>query len=212
MPRVVKKAEERKKEIINAARELFREKGRQKVTMQELMNKLNIAKGTIYHHFTSKDELLEAIVEDLIDEELARKKKLMNSRRFKILNALEKLQLFITQDTMAQDNEAILENLHHSQNADMHAKQLGRYLIKLAPLLASIFEEGGEEGIFKTDHPLECAEFLLAGFQFLTDTGFYPWTQPQLIRRVKAFSSLAEDLLGTPKGTLAFLNERLSGA
>lgn len=75
MPRIVKKAEDRKKEIIGAARQLFREKGHENLTMQELMDRLNIVKGTIYHHFGSKNDLLEAVVEDLIDEELQKKKR-----------------------------------------------------------------------------------------------------------------------------------------
>ena len=74
MKRTVKKASERRGEIINAARELFQTKEYEKVTMQELMDKLNIAKGTIYHYFSSKEELLEAVVEDLVDEELKKKK------------------------------------------------------------------------------------------------------------------------------------------
>lgn len=206
MPRIVKKADERKQEIINAARELFQEKGWENFTMQQLMDKLSIAKGTIYHHFASKDDLLEAIVEDLIDEELLKKSKLMQRRSFKKLNALDKLRTFVTRDTLAEDNQDILDNLHHPKNAEMHARQLGRYLIKLAPLFAIIIEEGCREGVFQTDHPLECAEFMLAGFQFLTDLGFYPWTEAQLIRRIQTFSSLIEDLLGADRGSCSFLN------
>ena len=208
MPRIVKKADDRKREIIGAARELFREKGHENLTMQELMDKLNIAKGTIYHHFGSKNDLLEAVVEDLIDEELQRKKELIESRHFKKLNALEKMKQFVAQDTLAEDNENILESLHHPENAEMHAKQLGRYILKLAPLFAAIIEEGCGEGVFKTRHPLECAEFMLSGFQFLTDLGFYPWTEDQLARRINAFSFVIEDMLGAPEGSFGFLNEK----
>jgi len=208
MPRIVKKADDRKREIIGAARDLFREKGHENLTMQELMDKLNIAKGTIYHHFGSKNDLLEAVVEDLIDEELQRKKELIESRHFKKLNALEKMKQFVTQDTLAEDNENILESLHHPENAEMHAKQLGRYILKLAPLFAAIIEEGCGEGVFKTRHPLECAEFMLSGFQFLTDLGFYPWTEDQLARRINAFSFVIEDMLGAPEGSFGFLNEK----
>ena len=72
MTRIVKKAGERRKEIIRAARKLFRTKEYDKTTMQELMDKLNIAKGTIYHYFSSKEELLDAVVEELVNEELGR--------------------------------------------------------------------------------------------------------------------------------------------
>lgn len=208
MPRIVKKAEDRKKEIIKAARQLFEKKGQKHLTMQGLMSELNIAKGTIYHHFASKEEILEAIVEDLVDEELEKKQALLSSPRVQGLNALEKLRCLVTEDTLADENQAILEALHHHENAHMHAKQLGRYLIMLAPVFASVIEEGCKQGIFSTPCPLECAELMLAGVQFLTDQGFYPWEASDLDRRMNAFPSLIEALLGAPSGAFDFLKER----
>ncbi len=207
MKRTVKKPDERRKEIVQAARELFRTKEYDKTTMQELMKKLNIAKGTIYHYFSSKEQLLEAVVADLVDEELKRKKKLMKSRQCINLNALDKFRVLVTTDTMAEENEQILENLHHPGNTIMHTRQLGRYLLKLAPVFAAVFQEGCDQGVFKTEHPLECAEFMLAGFQFLTDVGFYPWNTATLDRRMGAFPSLIEAQLSAPKGAFSFLAE-----
>jgi AcrR family transcriptional regulator len=207
MTRVVKKPDERRREILRAARELFKTKEYDKATMQDLMVKLNIAKGTIYHYFSSKEDLLESVVEDLIDEELKRKKQLLKSRRCRNLNALDKFRILVTSDTMVEENEEILESLHHPGNTLIHTRQLGGYVIKLAPIFAAVIEEGCEQGLFKTEHPRECAEFMLAGFQFLTDVGFYPWSQSQLFRRMKAFPSLIEAQLGAPKGSFSFLAE-----
>lgn len=207
MARIVKKPDERRKEIIKAARELFQEKDYDKMTMLDLMKKLNIAKGTIYHYFSSKEDLLESVVEDLIDEELKRKKRLLNSSQCSNLNALEKFLMLLTTDTMANDNEQILESLHHPGNTLMHTRLLGLYILKLAPIFAKIIEEGCNQGVFKTEHPRECAEYLFSGFQFLTDLGFYPWSQKQLARRARAFPSLIETQLGAPKGSFSFLSE-----
>ena len=207
MTRIVKKPDERRKEIIQAARELFQEKDYDKMTMQDLMKKLNIAKGTIYHYFSSKEDLLESVVEDLIYEELKRKKQLLKSTQGSNLNALEKFRMLVTTDTMAENNEQILESLHHPGNTLMHTRLLGFYIIKLAPIFAAVIEEGCEQGVFQTEHPRECAEFLFSGFQFLTDLGFYPWSQKQLARRAKAFPSLIETQLGAPKGSFSFLAE-----
>ena len=207
MKRTVKKADERRAEILSAARELFQTQEYDKVTMQTLMEKLNIAKGTIYHYFTSKEELLEAVVEDIIHEELRHKEAFMNSQKGHNLNAMHKLKLLITSDTMAEDHEHILDMLHHPSNIRMHARQLGHFLTKLAPLYAQIVAEGCEQGVFATEYPLECAEFILAGVQFLTDVGFYPWSEEQLTRRMAAFPALLEALLRAPKGSFDFLNE-----
>jgi AcrR family transcriptional regulator len=207
MKRIVKKPAERRKEIIQAARELFQEKDYDSVTMQGVMEKLNIAKGTIYHYFSSKEDLLESVVEDLIDEALIKKRELLKSQRCRKLNALDKFRLLVTSDTMAEDHEQILDSLHHPSNTLMHTRLLGHYLIKLAPIFAAVIEEGCDQGVFKTQHPRECAEFLLAGFQFLTDIGFYPWSQNQLDRRIKAFPALIEAQLSAPQGSFSFLAE-----
>jgi AcrR family transcriptional regulator len=207
MTRIVKKPDERRKEIIHAARQLFQEKDYDKMTMKELMKKLNIAKGTIYHYFTSKEDLLESVVEDLMDKELKRKRQLLKGRLCKNLNALEKFKMLVTSDRMSEENNQILENLHHPGNTLMHTRLLGRYIIKLAPIFADVIEEGCDQGVFRTEHPRECAEFLFSGFQFMTDVGFYPWSQRQLARRIKAFPSLIETQLGAPKGSFSFLAE-----
>lgn len=205
MVRIVKKPDERRKEIIKAARKLFREKSYADVTMAGLMKSLNIAKGTIYHYFASKEELLEAVVEDLMAEALEKKQALLKSSRCKEMGALEKFTALILSGSMVEENEEILESLHQPGNALMHNRLLGSFIIKLAPIYAGVIEEGCAEGVFKTEHPRECAEYLLAGFQFLTDIGFYPWGQDHLARRVQAFPALIETQLGAPKGSFSFL-------
>lgn len=52
-----------KDRIIEAARNTFLAKGFSKVTMDELVQQLGISKKTMYQHFHSKDELLDAAVE-----------------------------------------------------------------------------------------------------------------------------------------------------
>jgi len=80
----------------------------------------------------------------------------------------------------------------------MHSRQMANAISKLALLYEVVIRQGSEEGIFQTEHPLECAEFLLAGIQFLTDIGFYPWSQEDLTRRVMAFLALIEAQLNAP--------------
>ena len=150
MARTVKKPEVRREEIIKAARELFQAKDYGKTTMQELIEKLNIAKGTLYHYFSSKQEILEAVVENIVDEELVNREKLISSPELKDLNAIEKIQFLIKKDDLTEENDLILQSLHHPENAEMHTKQLGRYITKLAPLYAKIFEQGCKEGLLKT--------------------------------------------------------------
>ena len=199
-------ADKRRREIIKGARELFRSRDYDSITMQELTGRLNIARGTVYYYFSSKDELLEAVIEDIVSDELARKKMLLSQACDKNLKALEKLKVFITEDEVLHSREKILYSLHNPENALIYSKHLGRYINELAPVYASIFIQGCEEGIFKTDYPLECAEFIIAGVRFLTESGFYPWNEAQTGRRIKAIPFLIEAQLSALAGSLFFLN------
>lgn len=202
MTRTVKKPEERRQEIIAAARVLFQTKEYDQTTMQDVMDALGIAKGTIYYYFKSKEELLEAVIEDLVDTNTAHMQKVVDEASG---SALEKFRLLVTTGNMEEDNEQILEQLHRPGNMGMHARALAVAVQKQAPLYAQLVQQGCEEGVFHTDTPLETSEFFLAAIQFLTDQGFYPWTSETLMRRATAMPLLIERLLNAPAGSFQFL-------
>jgi AcrR family transcriptional regulator len=52
---------EKRKIIILAARQLFAEKGFDKTTVDEIMERANLSKGTFYTYFKSKEELIKEI-------------------------------------------------------------------------------------------------------------------------------------------------------
>jgi AcrR family transcriptional regulator len=205
MVRGVKKAEERRQEIIAAARELFETKDYEKTTMQNVMDQLGIAKGTIYHYFKSKEELLEAVIEHTISEYIAGMQTILDKTEG---NALDKLRILITSGQVADEHVEILEHLHHPGNIGMHTRQLAVTLSGLAPLYANVIQQGCQEGVFQTEHPLESAEFILTGIQFLTDIGIHPWKPEDLTRRVMAFPAMIEAQLKAPKGSFDFLLAR----
>ena len=62
--RVSKEPEIRKQEIIQTARLLFEKQGIAKTTMLQIAEQLSVAKGLVYYYFSSKDELIQAIVDD----------------------------------------------------------------------------------------------------------------------------------------------------
>jgi AcrR family transcriptional regulator len=206
MVRTVKKPEVRRQEIVAAARELFEKQQYEKTTMKDVMDKLGIAKGTIYHYFTSKEDLLEAVVEQTVDEYVTGVQAILNATEG---NALDRMQVLIASGNVAEEHEQILEHLHRPGNIGVHTRQLAVTLLKLAPLYESVIRQGCEEGVFQTEQPLECAEFLLAGIQFLTDMGFYPWSQEDLMRRAMAIPALVEAQLKAPKGSFDFLIEQI---
>src|SRR5699024_5951446 len=53
--------EETVKLILDVATHLFFEKGYDATSLQDIINETKLSKGAIYHHFSSKEEIFEAI-------------------------------------------------------------------------------------------------------------------------------------------------------
>ena len=61
--RVVKKPEERKAEMVAAASKLFAQQGFVRTSVAEIVTAVDVAKGLFYYYFTTKDEMVKAVVE-----------------------------------------------------------------------------------------------------------------------------------------------------
>lgn len=62
-----KAADRRRDQILDAAQALFSTKGFAQTTVDDLVASLRIAKGTLYYHFTGKDDILRAIIDRVAD-------------------------------------------------------------------------------------------------------------------------------------------------
>lgn len=205
--RIVKNAEVRKKEIVKAARYLFQTQSYDQTTVQDIAQDLGIANGTIYYHFPSKENLLEAVIDDIVDEGVERMQ-LMISQSGE--DALNKIRMVISARILTENSDEIVAQLHRPGNYGMYVRVIVAALQKQAPIFTQLIQQGCEEGLFQTETPLETTEFILAATQFLLDPGIYPWKQEELSRRVLAFRSLIETLLKAQPGTFQFLFSNLS--
>jgi AcrR family transcriptional regulator len=202
MVRTVKKPEARRAEIISSAAALFQTKGYENTSMQDVMVDLDIAKGTIYHYFKSKEDLFEAVIYDIVERVTLRMQGIVSTSEG---NALQRLQQLILAGQVAAGKEEILAHLHSSANQIMHLRMLAVAIQQQAPMYAEILKQGVKEGLFTCEHPLECAEFILWSAQSLTDQGIFPWTDADMMRRGMAAPALLEALLHAPAGSFNFL-------
>lgn len=61
--RVVKKPEERRAEMVAAASKLFAQQGFVRTSVAEIVSVVDVAKGLFYYYFTTKDDMVKAVVE-----------------------------------------------------------------------------------------------------------------------------------------------------
>lgn len=206
--RVIKDPEERRNEIMDVAEQLFLTKGYTGTTINAILKKIGIAKGTFYYYFQSKEEVMDAIVMRFIKKGVDAAERVANDPSLK---APEKLfHILMSQNQDDDEKKQMVDQLHHVNNAEMHQKSLVESIIQLTPVITKVIEQGIEEGVFETAYPQESVEFLLVASQFLFDEGIFQWEPEQLRKKAMAFTSVMEKSLGAEQGTFAYIEQLLS--
>lgn len=57
----MRKGDEKRQELLNAAERLFCQKGYEGTSVQDILNAAALSKGGFYHHFASKEEVIHAL-------------------------------------------------------------------------------------------------------------------------------------------------------
>lgn len=145
------------KRIIKSAEKLFLEKGYEDTTIQDIVDDLgDLSKGAIYHHFKSKEEIIDAVSTELyadvnFDDYV---KDQPNG-----LAKLQKLAMLCVGDTKQRDLLASAPSL--MKNPRMLVKGLDEIKNESAPMIMPYIEEGIRDGSIKTTHPRQAAEVFL---------------------------------------------------
>lgn len=143
-----------KRKIIEAARQLFIEKGYQNTSIMDIISSANVSKGTFYNHFTSKEQCLLSIIEETRNEII--------SKRFEVAinGSLSEKEILVKQISLfAKVNRErnlvqIFESLSMSGNKELR-RQLDKFFVYEIDWLAQrLVEVYGEE---IRDISYECA-------------------------------------------------------
>ena len=194
-----KEAEERKKEILDIAEELFTTKGYDNTSTTDILERVGIARGTIYYHFKSKEEILDALIDRIIQGIVGNVKSALSYKA----PAPQKIISFIgaTRVDSAIGKE-ITDHAHKPQNALMHQKMLNSLLAELTPIATGIIKDGIKEGSFSTNYPEETAEMLLIYSSVVFDD-MNEIAEAEREKKVTGFVFMMERLLGVKPGGLS---------
>ena len=198
--RVVKTAEERKNEILDVAEQLFAEKGFDAASTNDIINRIGIARGTLYHHFASKEEILDAIVDRMTRRAIIGAKMIIDDSSLSVLQRL--MGAMHALNIKTETGTEVLEQLHKPQNALLHQKMQERLVKEVVPLYAKLIKEGNKEGIFNSKYPAEAAEMVMIYSNVAFDD-LAELSPKDKLAKGKAFICHTERILGAKEGTLA---------
>lgn len=174
--------------ILEVSQRLFLEKGYDNTKIQDIADELGMTKGAIYHHFKSKEEIMDVLGDTMF----------VNNNPFEIvkkrndLNGLEKMKYVIN---LNQSNEQMIELTNQAlpllENPQILAKMFESNYQYLLPYWLELIEEGQKDGSIKTDQPKELAELLI-----LTDLWMVPSLFPGDVKDIKNRYKFVTIMLG----------------
>ncbi|MWV47208.1 TetR family transcriptional regulator [Paenibacillus sp. HJL G12] len=186
--------EETINQILTVALNLFIQKGYEQTSIQDIINELGgLTKGAIYHHFKSKEEILQAVTDHMfkgVDEMLS------GVRDDKELNGLEKLRKIsrVSLGNPAQ-NEMASAAPNLLRNPKLLAAQIENIFEKGVPFyIQPIIEQGMRDGSIRTDYPRELSEALMILTNLWLNPAVIQATPEMMLRKVRLFDEILKGL------------------
>lgn len=201
MSRIVKTKEERKLEIILIAEQLFIEKGYTNVTTSEISKKANVAKGTLFYHFESKEKLADAIISYQLAPIYKAYEKVSNNPNWSPLKKISWFFLSELEDTL--EHVAPFNYLRNDDNAILRQKLRVAMTLQFVPFITSWLIEGNKNQTWAIETPELMAEFIFTSFHSWVENSLYGDDLSIRNERILFSLPLFNDLLKLPDNTLS---------
>ncbi|MCR2043387.1 TetR/AcrR family transcriptional regulator [Anaerosalibacter massiliensis] len=191
--------EETIERILDVSLELFIQKGYENTSIQDIVNNLGgLSKDAIYHHFKSKEEILEAVSKRIYSSTKTSMLSIINSRELTGLKKLRKIFKYSiensNQDLMFPDSPKLWDN------PNLLVMQMKELMEDIVPnYMQPIIEQGLQDGSIKTDYPKELAEVIILLFNIWINPLVYDVPVEELINKIKfcdiLFKGMGIDIL-----------------
>jgi len=159
-------------QILDAAAQIIRQKGYHAASMQDIADAVNLQKASLYHHFSSKQEILVTLLDQALDLLIGR----VSAVLIQDIPADEKLSQAMRVYLGSLDEYAALAGVllleHRSLNPEYHNRHIPRR-DRFERLWRDLIQEGVESGVFHDSDPSMTARALL-GVMNWTITWYRP--------------------------------------
>ena len=198
MKRVTKKPDERRAEIIEASVRLFAEEGFVQVPISRIVKEINVAQGTFYYYFATKEDVLDAAIDEYLHDLGCAVDSIAADLKIDPCETLSRMVRTVVGYSPERSRA-----LYSIKGGDIHTRMLGRLTELLKPRYLTVIQRGITDGIFRSVYPDLVAEIII--FHFLFDRTVLGWDDAEFTRRLKASAGLIEVLLELPFGRLSFI-------
>jgi AcrR family transcriptional regulator len=203
MGRISKDSELRRKEFIETADKLFREKGFDRTSVSDITDKIGLSHGSLFYYFPSKNELMKAVIYNRLNHGM---QFLNNIADDPDKNALQKIKSIFNLLINSYDTKStLIDFFQNDSNAALHREFTKRFRELLIPLFSKIFEQGVMEGLFKIEYPKETIEYLNYIVENLGESITSSHNKNEYYRKIKALEIIIAKSLGVQEDKMKLL-------
>ena len=180
------------KQILEVSEKLFLTKGYENTSLQNIIDELDgLTKGAIYHHFRSKEAILNALSEKVLYENSP----FLSVKEYRNLNGLEKIKqaFLISLDNTEQQyyNKMLILN---SNSPKLVHEMIDTNKRVLAPQLLELIYEGLADQSVQTNFPKEMSEVIMILINLWLLSFLYPVTHQELKSKIEFISTMTKNM------------------
>ncbi|QLY31504.1 TetR/AcrR family transcriptional regulator [Nocardia huaxiensis] len=164
----------RRSELLGLAATLFAERGLRATTVRDIADAAGILSGSLYHHFDSKEAMVDEILRGFLDDLFARYREIVSSG----VSARDTLEALVIASYESFDRSHAAVAIYQAEAKRLSATPrfgyIAEYNKEFRELWHQVLSKGVEDGSFRPELDIELA------YRFLRDTVWVSvrWYQP----------------------------------
>lgn len=218
-PRIVRPRVTTREALLDAAQRLFAAVGYDATSVNRIIAEVGVSKGAFYHHFDSKEALLEALAGRFAAQTARAARGILEDPT---LDAFARLTSFLASMRRhkletAAEMRAAFEPLFRAENLQLHARTQRAVAEVVRPVLTRIIAEGVAERAFDTPDPESAAEIILhlmtsnrdlvIALYRTRDRIEFERLGRHLMRKLEYLGTVVDRLLGLPEGSIELADD-----
>ena len=179
-----------KRKIFETSMKLFAEKGYDATSIEEITATVGVAKGTLYYHFSSKEEIFQFLVEEGV-------KLLKNSiaiKTAKLTNSVDKIKaiVLIELKVLVKYESFITIILSEIWGTGSRSKMCRDYVFEYIQMIQEIVEEGMKKGELLEANPNVIASGI---FGFVCSSLIYKLRREKNIEVIELYKEIEKSFI-----------------
>lgn len=207
----------RRDAFVDAAQRIIQTKGYGQLSVQAVLDETKASKGAFYHYFDSKEGLMEAVIDRIVDAALTTAEPVALDPTMSPIDQLGGLFHAIAgwKNARRELMLALIPVWLSNDNIVVREKARGQLVTRIGPLIAQIIARGEAQGVFSVGDPAVMANVIL--------NVIWSWTEPisrifldcqdgkataaDAERTIDVFEQAIERMLRAPAGSVKLVED-----